>query len=422
MPLRTALIAIALLAITGSLPAAAEDSTVRLIGGAEVGYDSFSERYSILDSDTVDSVSELRTRLRVALAGGSLFGNYAEAGARYFWGENSNDWIGHARTTYNLSPKIRMGLDGEFSFRNYPDDSDYEFANPYQRGFLRTYSRFGWDGGAVQVSNRLERLDFENRTEFDYDYTRNTANASVELNHDFTTFVIIGMGYTYRDVPDSAEIAYDAYRPALEFRWLRDTRRQAYLSASAERRVYAADTTRSPFWHLPFDGLIQLPVGEQASVKFQHQVDWYRYDADSDVYFDYLEQRGSLLLNYHHGFVLTVGAGPAFGHFSSDSSPDDEYQEWGLKMAVEYIDERGTWLNLTYEVGKRDYDQFDGNDDELAALFSDYTYQRLGGFATVALARGWAATAFADISPEDHEREGDDATATLFSLSLGYRF
>ena len=92
-------------------------------------------------------------------------------------------------------------------------------------------------------------------------------------------------------------------------------------------------------------------------------------------------------------------------------------------MAFEYNRGARAWITMSYEPGKRTYQAF-GVDPAVQefSLFSDYTYHRLSLFANVRIMRSLTFSGFVDYQPEDHKREGDDATATLISFSLTATF
>jgi hypothetical protein len=127
------------------------------------------------------------------------------------------------------------------------------------------------------------------------------------------------------------------------------------------------------------------------------------------------------LVKYNRSWKVRVGAGPAFSFFVSGASPDDEYHELGAMFTLDYGLGTAVWLSASYEPGKRSYRTFDAARDE-PTVYSDYTYQRVSLLANIRLLDGVSLNAFADVQPEDHEREGDDATATLVSVSLTYSF
>jgi hypothetical protein len=169
----------------------------------------------------------------------------------------------------------------------------------------------------------------------------------------------------------------------------------------------------------------EVPLGQRFSLEGRNSTEYYRYDTPDDVYFDYTETRNALLLRYNPSWDVSVGAGPTAGFFVSPESPDDEYAEWGARVAVDALHGSRLWMSASYERGRRGYDTYDADAVlilDVPAVYSDYTYHRVNLIGNLRVHDGVSLTALLDYQPEDHEREGDDATATLFSVSLTYAF
>jgi len=210
----------------------------------------------------------------------------------------------------------------------------------------------------------------------------------------------------------------------LEIRSTPELRQQLYLTAALERRLYDdSAATRSDFWALFAALLAEWPLGDRVSLELRDDLEHYGYDVNTDAYFDYVENRTALLFNYNGSWAWRVGAGPAFAFLASSQSEQDEYVEWGAMVRVEYIRGARAWAAVEYAPGRRLYSSFDpAAIFDFDSIFSDYTFHRLTAFAGVRVWRGLGVDLFADYQPEDHEREGDDATATLLSVSLSYAF
>jgi len=436
-PASIGLPALATLVLMGSAPARAAEAapppgavTVaggRLSGRLEVGYDSFEERYSIVDADTIDGVDEVRSRLRLAWSAGSMLRNLFLVEGRALLGEDNHETAARLRAVrrFGAGRRSYVSFEGDAARREFGTDSPFAFPNDYTRLYGRALARVDLPRAfALRVDGRVEDLDFAQRTEFDYDYTRSSAALGGEYEHDLTTYGMTGVRYTVTEIPDSAEIAYHSWTPFLEIRSTPELRRQVYLTAALERRVYGDDApTRSDFWALVAWLLAEWPLSDRLSLELRDDLDHYRYDANTDAYFDYLQNRSALLLNYSGDWSWRVGAGPAFAFLASGQSQQDEYVEWGAMMRLEYTRGASAWVSLEYAPGRRRYASFDPDAIfDFESVFSDYTFHRITALAGARLWRGLGVDLFADYQPEDHEREGDDATATLFSVSLSYVF
>ena len=111
------------------------------------------------------------------------------------------------------------------------------------------------------------------------------------------------------------------------------------------------------------------------------------------------------------------------GQLSFISKNEDEYTEFGAKFVFEYNRGGTAWVSFAYEPGRREYKTYvQATQTDEISLFSNYTYNRVSLYTNFRLLDGLSFSGFLDFQPEDHERESDDATATLLSLSLIYMF
>jgi hypothetical protein len=394
----------------------------RWLGSLEAGYESYSERYSIADDDTLSSVDEFRSRARLAYATGLLGRNYMLLEARAMFGESSWDAVARAMLTRRFGEVARhaLNVDAEVMRRGFREGSTYEFPNDYTRGAARAGLRARTTQSiTLRAEDRVEIVDYEQRTEFDYDYLKNHASLAVDFSRDPTRGVLAGVRHTTFAVPDSAEIEYDAWLPFFEVRAFDDLHQRALVSASVERRDYPDDGTRSSFWAVVVALGLEWSLHHHWSIEMIDDVEDYAYDEETGAYHDYVENAAAILLNFNTESVQ-VGAGPAFGWLNSDTSPDDEYRELGVRFVLEMMGGSGWWVSASYEPGVRDYPSYQDGDPltDMTAVFSDYTYHRVGLFGNARVWRALWLNVFLDYQPEDHEREDDDATATIASVSL----
>jgi hypothetical protein len=421
-----ALLAVTILCGTAALSAPAH-AAGRWLGSLEFGYDTYTERYSIAEADTLSSIDEARTRLRVGYATGALGRNYALLEGRQYFGESSSESAARALVTRRLGGTAAwvFNLDAELARRGFRDDSAYEFPNDYTRAYARAGLRArAGSQVTVRLDDRVERLDYDQRTEFDYDYTRNILTCMVDFGRDPFRSLSLGARYSTMAIPDSAEIAYHAAGPMVEVRAFGDLRERMYLTIAADRRIYPSDGTRSSFWSILATGLLEWPFLRQWSVEAGADVEDYDYDVTTGAYDDYLETRSYLAINWFDD-GLKLGAGPAFAWLSSRDEPQDEYREVGVRLALEKIGSNGLYVSAAYEPGWRDYEAYaddGGAIDNADVIFSDYAFHRVNVFANARLYRTFWLNVLFDWQPEDHDRDGDDATATVGSITLMYVF
>lgn len=398
-------------------------------GSVEAGFDSYMERYAVADADTLSSLSEFRSRLRLGYAMGTLGRNYALLEARGVLGQSSYEAGAHAVATrrFGIAGRHAAHLDAEVGRRGYREGSEYDFPNDYLRAFVRAGLRLRAGSALLlRLDDRVEHVDYDQRTEFDYDFTRNAVTGSVDVSRNLTHTFTGGVRFTTMTVPDSSGIEYRSLTPLAEYRAYFDAHRRIQFAMGAERRIYPDDGTRSSFWAVLASGSFEWELQRQWSFELADELEHYDYDAQSGAYSNYLRNLTEVLVNYNAS-EIQVGAGPAFGWLESAESPQDEFSELGAKVVFEWVGAGGAWVSASYQPGWRDYALYDSSPAPRAipdpdAIFSDYWYHRVDVFATARVYRSLWLNVYADYQPEDHDRAGDDATATVASVTLTYSF
>lgn len=395
-------------------------SAGRIFGSVEAGFDSFTEKYSVVETDTLDRLTEFRTRLRLGYLTGNFIGSYIRFEGRANIGEESVESGGRIGMR-GVRGRSRFVLDAEATHRYFRGNSVYTFANDFLRYNGRVFGEFRVRPDvSVRIADRIEIMDFERRTEFDYDFVRNHLLLSADIDAGFSTLYHASLGYANKSIPDSTEISYKALTGGLEFRTAWGNRRQILLTAAGERRTYDHKPGKSPFWSLFSNVRIQPVSFSDFALALDNELESYLYDTETAVFFDYLQTRTALVLRYFPSPFLYLGIGPTVGSFNSGFSDEDVYREYGAKVTVDINTGCRLWLSAIYEPGRRDY-RLD-LEDSPDVIFSDFTYHRFLIFATWRLTPRTSVNLFLNHEPEDHIIEDDDASATLFSLDVGYFF
>ncbi len=398
----------------------------RITGRFELGYDSFSERYTILDADTLDRVNEWRSRLHLGWSRGRILRNYFQVETRALLGQDDSETALALRATRRLPgrPGSRLSVDVDLLRRAFGQNTTLQFPNDYDRFHALTYARIAVAPSvAVRIADRVEVLDYQRRTEFDYDYTRHQVSAAVYYDRSFATTLSGGVRRTSLSIPDSSEIEYTAWTPFVELRTMPSLNHIAWVSAAMERRLYRPEGTRNSYWNILATGGIEWNVRDPMGVVVENRVDWYNYDSETGVYFDSMENRTIVLARYAPTERLRAGLGGAWGRFRSAQSRDDEYNERGAMVRIHYTPSPAAWFDVEYERGRRRYPAYSPDASiDAESVFSDYDYDRVSVLAGWRFLDGLSLNLFVDYQPEDHEREGDDATATLFSANLSWTF
>ena len=401
------------------------DGGVRLTGSVTAGFDSFQEKYSLVDRDTLDSVNEFRTQASLGILAGRFLRDYLLVEGRVQYGDDTYETGGRLKLNkLFFSGATRIGVEGFYTRRTFGNNSSYQFPNDYDRLFFRAFMKQSLGPSfAIRVTDRFEVQDFQQRTEFDYDYRRNKISVGGEFDWNVATLLDMRVTHVVMDIPDSTEIEYQSFIPSFDFRHMAGLYDRIAALAAVERRDYVTGSPRSSFWAV-FGSLIgERSFASHLSFLLESDVEWYQYDFNDPVYFDYLENRTAFLMKINYSFDFSLGAGPTFGFLESGVSAQDVYREFGAKLALDYNRGARAWITFSYEPGKRAYQAFSTTPvNQEQSLFSDYTYHRLSLFANIRILKSLTFSAFVDYQPEDHKREGDDATATLISVSLTSMF
>ena len=388
-------------------------------GSVVVGFDSYSESHSVIQSTTL-GLNEFRTRLNLGYVQGNLLNDYIQIEGRGLIGEESLETSGRINLVRGIGTS-RVGLDNTVTFRSYRENTTYAFANDYLRYNLRAFvKREIAPGFSLAIADRLEIIDFDERTQFDYDYVRNGVELAATLDRGFTSDYQARVAYIRKSIPDSTEIGYDAYAAGLQYRHTFGVQRQVFITVDGERRIYTDDMTRSPFWSLYSSANFQPITFGSFGVTFDNVLESYQYDQSTAVFFDYVDNRSTLQISYFRSTLLSIAIGPTYGVLRSGMSQQDEYTEVGGKLSVDYNSGRRLWFSASYEPGRRNYNISGlGTTD---SIFSDFVYHRVLLFAVLRLWNNASINAFANLEPEDHKAQNDDTTTTVFSTDISYSF
>lgn len=389
-------------------------------GIIDFGFDSFTEKYSVVEEDTVDNTVEFRTRLSLDYLRGTLFGDFLLLEAQANAGSNAMESTGRIKGAKSLHP-ARIAFEAWLTGKSFWKDTSYEYPNDYLRinGRLSLSRNIGEYTG-IRISESIEQIDFDIRNEFDYDYFKSSTSLSFDHFNALSASLHGGLTAAYKSIPDSTEISYKSYSLNIDYRKEWSGRRSASITAVGERRSYAHEPVRSPYWS--FFSLVSVKplVSAPWGVSLEHTLEGYAYDTSTDIYFDYIENKTAILLRYIRGFRFDAGIGPMFAVLSSGDSRDDTYQEYGGKASVEYMDAGNLWISMTYELGRRSYDAY--RDDPESAIFSDFFFNRFSLFTNWKVRDNAGINGFVSHEPRNYQRAGDDTSTTLFSLGVSYYF
>jgi hypothetical protein len=413
-----AAVAVLLSAVGAVDPGPALGADSRLETTISAGFDSFGEKFSIDESDTLDVTNEVRSIVGLTF--------------RRHWAR------GHAfdaRNSFGFSPSairnaLRLGLElrarrrDEFSLTNeltikrFNPGTDFTLSSNHVQEIVRASYRAGLsDDVAVRIRHRSELLSFTDPSRFEYSYRRHDVGAALELVRNLDTSVDVSYDIGYRSVPDSSAVNYVNHAlgghllEVIGWRWTID------VGASMERRRYRDPWTRPGYYTFDLRGRLSARLTPRTELRVRQELESFTYDIPGDVYFNSLAHRSGI------GFAWTVVQDlefvvePRFAYLEA-AAVSEEYRERSVLLAIDWIRIHRLWLTASVDIGQRDY-RVDGDEN---LIFSDYSFVRTDAFSTIEFGGRYAWNVFLSYEPERHDNTNDDTTMTLLSTDLTVRF
>jgi hypothetical protein len=312
--------------------------------------------------------------------------------------------------------------------RTYLEGGDYAIAGDS----LDESVRLGWErriGERTRFRLR-ETLDLSWYDEPD-DYNLNMLlhRPGTELAVGFGEMNEARIGYRLgrRSVPDSTSLDYWRHTVDLDVSLLLGWATALDVSTQLDRRVYDAASVRESSWEERSDLTFEFGSADRMTFRVVHENEVVRFDEPDDLDFDRSWARTGFQVEAHRTSDQDFSIMPVYAFLTSATSPEEEYTETGLEVGMDWRIGSNTWISVTDEVGRRDYEQDATTADLDAALssagtFSDYLYNRLTALVAVEFAARVSLNLFANWQPEDHRANEHDTDTKIVSGGVEYRF
>lgn len=399
-----------LLLLTVSTPLRAE-----IRSQAVAGYDSFIDRYTILEADTFESIQEAyggmaNTLTHRAGASKALVSNFFRLGTQTI------DELLDAGGSLAAGASTSLDLRGTFHWKHFWEGSDYEFGNDFTQGnaSLKIARKVG-ARSRLSLRSRFELMNYDRKTDFDYDYRYYDGGLEWDTGADFEKSLRLGILAGARDVPDSTSLSYDRFLGEIDARFSPASLLSFQLTAAADRKGYH-ESKRSPYWSIM--SFLEMSRGGTSGLLFslRGESEILRFDRPDNVYFDTHFLRGGLRGRFPLRQLWTAYLEPRYATMLCESFPEERYREISFVIGAEILQSNGLWLNLSYEPGQRDY-TLDEN-----SLYSDFRLNRLSAMGSIPLPAASALNLLVTHEPERHSRREDDFSVTLVSVDITKRF
>ncbi len=380
-----------------------------------IGYDSFIDRFTILEEDTAETVQEFyggiknnfkhRTGpVKLGLYNFFRFGN--QTVDESFDGELS------------LSPwkNTRIDLRGNVHWKHFQEGSDYSFGNDYiqSNNYVKLHRKVR-DGFSINWKSRFEFVDYGERTEFDYDYRYLDTGLELEFGSFLNRFVRLGAALGFKEAPDTTALGYRRTLADLEFQIVTGGATTLRVAILGDRRDYR-ETVRSPYWNVLSNAELSIVGLSGRSISLRFSSELAAFDEPTTIYFDTHFIRGGVRLKYPITTTTSVFIEPRFAGIFCDDFPEERYREATAVVGIDIIGSEKYWGVLSYEPGYRDY-LAEGND-----LYSNFYVNRISLMGSVSLPSRFELNTFISHDPEHHARRDDDFSITLISVDLTRRF
>jgi hypothetical protein len=380
-----------------------------------LGFDSFIDRFTILEVDTAESVQEYYIGLGNDLR---FKRNRASGGLGNFFRVGTQTIDEHIDGELSLLPipSTRIDVRSFFHYKRFQESSDYTFGNDYlQLNTLLKVRRKLNDASKLTLRSRFEGIDYERQNDFDYDYYYYDAGLEFEAGSLLRRLIRVGGFAGHREAPDTTAMNYERAAGEMELQFLVGEGGLLHIYSMGDRRDYRG-TARSSYWLVlsQAEFVTTSLSGRSLSVKFESE--FTIYDDPTPIFFDNHFIRGGVGAKIPLKERLSITTEPRIATMFCREYAEERYREYTLLLGVELFGSNDFWLIAGYEPGYRDYIS-DTND-----LYSDFYLNRLSLMGSIPLRMGFYINIFAMHDPERHMRREDDFSVTLFSLDLTKRF
>jgi hypothetical protein len=391
------------------------DSSAELRNRIVLGYDSFIDRFTILEDDTAESVQEFYA----GLGNDFLFDRESidlELRNYFRYGNQTLDDRFDGEISLFPRRRTRIDLRTSIGYKHFQESSDYSFGNDYLQSntYLRLRRKLG-DSSRLTARGRFETVDYENKTDFDYDYYYYDGGIEFESGSLLERMIRVSAHAGERTAPDTTAMSHSRMIGEIEAHISLGRSAILHIASMGDRRHYR-EKVRSSYWLLLSSGELMLTSISGKSLTFRLESEYTTYDDPTFVYFDTHFVRGSAGARLPFKTRYSIQIEPRIARMICMDFDEERYFEYSILLGLEIFNFNDFWLMAGYEPGYRDY-LADENE-----IYSDFYLNRLSLMSNVPLSEDFYMRLFAMHDPERHTRREDDFSITLFSIDLTRRF
>ncbi len=379
-----------------------------------LGYDSFIDRFTILEGDTVEVIDEFYAGMLNRFSFNSD-GTKVALRNNFKFGTQTVDEILDGEIALGLKNKTRFELRSSLRLKFFREGSNYSFGNDYIQSntFFKLRRSFS-NKHRLNLRSRFEILEYEERTEFDYDYRYIDAGLEYEVGSVLGSAVRIGGFIGYRETPDTL-LSYQRTLADLDVRISSGYGTYFQMNVTGDRRDYR-ENVRSSYWSvLSYASLMAARLSGR-TYYFNVESELTVYDKPTDIFFDTHFIRGSVRGSFPVGETVSLYLEPRYARMLCRHLKEEQYWETSAILGMDIMRSGNLWISAAYEPGYRGY-VLEENE-----LYSDFYFNRITLMGNVGLAGGFSFNLLFSHDPERHSRRDDDFSLTLISVTLMKRF
>ena len=402
--------ALSLIIILSAPPADAAELRNRLLAG----YDSFIDRFTLIEDDTTETIHEYYAGLDnyfLTSNGPTKFTlrNIFKYGNQTI--DNDLNGVLNAGSRKSLLMQLR----GNLRLKFFRERSDYEFGNDYAQSnlHLKLGKQLG-DRWYVISKSRVEMIAFEDRTQFDYDYRYFDTGLGVETGNYFNRYVRVFAALGRREAPDTTDLSFDRLRTEAEVR-LSSGSLSFDFSALGDRREYEG-ISRSDYWFVFSTGSATWTGISGRTVTVRVESELLYYDTQTRTWFNNHFFRSSLRLRIPVMEIANIHIEPRYATMRCESFIEERYKEGSVVLGFDIMGSEKYWLTFSWEPGYRSYNLDDN------PIYSDFRFNRLSLMVSGTFGKRYGANLFVSHDPEKHTRRTDDFTITMVAASVSLMF
>jgi len=377
------------------------------------GYDSFIDRYTVLEDDTTESLNEYYMNITNRFSGSIKGINSTFRNSLKFGNQTVDERLRFGLELGSLS-SIEASLDADFFLKHFREGSDYVYSNNYRQ--INTGLKLGRrisENFRIRSRTRFEVVDYDDHTAFDYDYnyidTGIECDAGSVLGNTFRAAAAFGIS----ESPDTTELNY--HRSIFQASGFLGSWNGTGLDImfSADRRSYKGDSRPSSWLIMSYSNL-SIRKTEDMEFGFILDGESYLYDSENQLYFDTYFIRGGIELSLPLSENSDLSFQPRYARMLCPDLEDERYSEYSLIASYEFMHGIKYWFTLSYEPGYRQY--------RIEDIYSNFYFNRVSLLGSFTVYRNITADLFLMHDPEKHSRRRDDFSITLISANLSMSF